>query len=70
MSNRRKIKAPRNALLAALCDQLPVPGGCPDCNAEQTMTRDGNGIYRLTVAHDDTCPWLAGIERRKGETTC
>ncbi|ROR53277.1 hypothetical protein EDD41_0412 [Luteococcus japonicus] len=68
MSNRRKAQAIQ--ALDAMCDQLPIPGGCLDCNAEQTMTRDSNGVYRITIHHEDTCPWLAGIERRKGETTC
>ncbi|HIW29781.1 MAG TPA: hypothetical protein H9987_07185 [Candidatus Luteococcus avicola] len=63
MSNRRKI----NAHLDTLCDQPPIPGGCLDCNAEQTMTRDSNGVYHITIHHDTTCPWLASIERN-GET--
>jgi len=33
-----------------------VLGGCDDCNAYQDVTRV-DGIYRITVRHDDTCPW-------------
>lgn len=41
----------------------PMPGGCPDCNAVQTLTASG-GIYVLQIAHDDTCPALAKRERK------
>lgn len=40
-------------------------GGCEDCNAIQSMSRDEFGIYVLSVEHDATCPTLASIERRK-----
>ncbi len=55
MSNRR---SPRQ-----LTDELDaktghrIPGGCDDCDAYQTMTKQ-DGIYHVTVHHDDTCPWL------------
>jgi hypothetical protein len=39
-----------------------LPGGCDDCNAYQTMTRAGGGLYLLTTHHDDTCPALAASE--------
>jgi len=32
-----------------------VPGGCPDCDAVQTVHRDGPGVWRIVVAHDDSC---------------
>lgn len=35
-----------------------LPGGCDDCNAYQTVTTQGGGLYVLTVHHDETCPWL------------
>ena len=47
--------------LDALLDQR-VAGGCQDCDANQVMTAAG-GVYVITVAHDDTCPWLRSRER-------
>ena len=38
-------------------------GGCPDCDAEQSFSRDNDGIYHLLIEHDPTCPRLARIER-------
>lgn len=42
-----------------------TPGGCPDCDAFQTVERvaveNGHHFYRMTVAHDDGCPWLSGV---------
>lgn len=44
-----------------------LPGGCPDCDAWQTVERidaeNGHHFYRLTIAHDDGCPWLNGVTR-------
>ena len=37
-----------------------LPGGCNDCNAYQTMTRVDDGLYVLTVHHDESCPVLNG----------
>jgi hypothetical protein len=38
-----------------------LPGGCDDCAAYQTVTRVADGLYVLTVHHDDTCPALNGV---------
>ena len=38
------------------------PGGCPDCDAFQTLDED-HGVYLLTVHHDDGCPFLSGVTR-------
>jgi len=38
-------------------------GGCDDCGACQTLTTDGAGIYVLTVEHEHSCPYLAGVTR-------
>ena len=40
-------------------------GGCPDCHAEQSFSRDKSGIYHLLIEHDPSCPTLARIERRQ-----
>lgn len=55
MSNRRRLRT-----LDRLSGQR-IPGGCPDCLAYQTVQVNG-GIHRITVHHDDTCPWL--LQRR------
>jgi hypothetical protein len=36
---------------------LRIPGGCDDCDAYQTVDTRHAPIYRITVHHDDTCPW-------------
>lgn len=39
---------------------LRIPGGCPDCDAYQTVEPVTEGVTLLTVHHDDTCPtWRA-----------
>ena len=49
------------SLFAAVADQR-IPGGCPDCAAEQTLTEELPGLWKLTIAHDDTCPALRNRE--------
>ena len=34
-----------------------MPGGCDDCDAYQTVTREAEGMYRMLVHHDATCPF-------------
>lgn len=58
MSNRRKAQTIQ--ALDALVGCPPIPGGCPDCNAEVTLERDESGVYHITIHHDPTCPMLAG----------
>ena len=44
-----------------------IPGGCDDCDAYQEMTQQ-DGIYVLTVHHDDTCStWQQIRARRKAQ---
>jgi hypothetical protein len=31
---------------------------CPDCDSEVQVSRQPNGVYAATVAHDETCPAL------------
>ena len=50
-------------VLAALIGQR-IPGGCDDCDAYQTM-QTVDGIFILSVHHDDTCPTLHRIEGRQ-----
>lgn len=37
---------------------------CPDCNVNVFVDEDAavDGEYRLTVAHDETCPQMVGHE--------
>lgn len=60
MSNRRKLKPqhPVSAQVAAL-DGAHIPGGCGHCDAYQTINAHGYGpdVHRITVHHDDWCPW-------------
>jgi hypothetical protein len=42
-----------------------VPGGCDTCDAIQTVQRlDCGRVYRLTVAHDWSCPTLRAMRKR------
>lgn len=36
--------------------------GCPDCSAEMTHEQVAEGIYSVTVRHDDGCPTLHRIQ--------
>lgn len=36
-----------------------VPGGCECCDAYQTATPVGEGLWIINVHHDDWCPVLA-----------
>lgn len=39
-----------------------VSGGCLDCNADQALEETAPGVWKLTVRHDPTCPWLTQNE--------
>jgi hypothetical protein len=41
-----------------------MPGGCDDCDAYQTVEKQSDGLYVLTVHHDPTCPHLRGRKER------
>lgn len=34
----------------------PIPGGCPDCNAHQTIRQTPTTWLILQIWHDNTCP--------------
>ena len=44
------------ALRAAAAKGGRIPGGCESCNAYQTCEAVEEGIWSLTVHHDDWCP--------------
>jgi hypothetical protein len=36
---------------------IEIYGGCESCDAHQTVAPlGGQGVFRLTVHHDDSCP--------------
>lgn len=35
-----------------------IPGGCPDCDAEQRIQQFAPNVWTLVIAHDDHCPVL------------
>lgn len=49
---------PRPASVLEALTGRRLPGGCDDCDAFQTITKHGDGLYVLTVHHDRTCPQL------------
>jgi hypothetical protein len=68
VSNRRRLPAtpqnPANAIIASL-DGAQVPGGCDHCDAYQTVRAhaDGPGLHKITVHHDEWCPWWRRTRR-------
>jgi hypothetical protein len=36
---------------------------CQDCISDAIFDRVAPGVYHLTIAHDDTCPWFAQREQ-------
>lgn len=58
MSNHTNAGRPLGWL--ADLEGLRIPGGCPDCAADQTLECVAEGVTVLTVHHDATCPtWAA-----------
>lgn len=43
-------------------DGCRLPGGCDDCTAYQEFDASRAPLYRVTVHHDETCPWLKAKE--------
>ena len=44
-------------------DGARIPGGCDHCDAYQTAAAIDDGIYRVTVHHDDDCQVIAAHEK-------
>jgi len=44
--------------ILALMTEGEIPGGCDDCNAYQKVVQEGHNLFKITVFHDDTCPFL------------
>ncbi len=60
MSNRKRPDRNKTALdtITAAVGNQRLTGGCDACAAFQTMTKRDDGVFRVTVHHDDSCPWL------------
>lgn len=38
-------------------DGARIYGGCAHCDAYQTVHPASAGVWKITVHHDDWCPW-------------
>lgn len=52
---------PLEVLFSQIEDQ-PIPGGCDQCAAYQTVVTLAPGVHSLTVHHDDWCPVLRAMK--------
>jgi hypothetical protein len=57
MSRRRKARKPAGP--PGYVRRMAVAAECPDCDSDVTAARDGDGMWHVSVAHDDECPQLA-----------
>ena len=56
---------PIHALLASAATKgQHVRGGCDSCDAHQTLEEVDDGIWSLTVHHDDDCPVLRAAKAK------
>lgn len=55
----------RIARLVGPLDGTRIPGGCDTCDAYQTVEPVLSGWWNISVHHDDWCPTLAAMERRR-----
>jgi hypothetical protein len=64
VSNRRATrKTQKPAVPPEGVRQMAIASECPDCQSEVTARCDPDGMWRVSVAHDDECPQLAWRER-------
>jgi hypothetical protein len=45
-------------------DGARIPGGCDRCDAYQPVEATLAGVWKITVHHDDWCPWVAARDAR------
>lgn len=64
MSNGRPFRRQLTDLLGPL-DGARIPGGCDTCDAYQTTQPLTEGVWQLTVHHDDDCTTFATIEANR-----
>jgi hypothetical protein len=48
-------------------DGAQIPGGCDQCDAYQTAAAVQAGIWVITVHHDNWCPSLRAMQKRRGQ---
>jgi hypothetical protein len=72
MSNRRRLKPTQREqntvgetsdtmnFLRSI-EGIPLPNGCPDCFATQTVREGSGGEWRVKIMHRDSCPALRGV---------
>ncbi|CAN5121020.1 hypothetical protein BH11ACT1_BH11ACT1_19300 [soil metagenome] len=58
--NRAERRAARTRTPDEIVLNFAAAYACPDCGSENELTTDFPGVYRLTVRHDPTCPFLKG----------
>lgn len=61
-----RLDAARLPTMRATLDALvgrTTPGGCLECDADQRVTHEGGGVYRLVIVHEDGCPMLRRAQR-------
>ena len=52
---------PLDDLMGQIEDQ-PIPGGCEECDAYQTVEMVKPGVHMIRVHHDDWCPALRAMK--------
>lgn len=62
--NRAERRRQRRRSPSPLVQAYAAAYRCPDCIAETRLEQHGPGLYRLVVAHDDTCPTFRQMEDR------
>ena len=78
MSNRRRLKPTQReqntvgetsdtVKFLRSIEGIPLPNGCPDCSATQTVRAGSGGEWRVKVMHSDSCPALPGVLDQYGE---
>ena len=61
VSKRRKARKP--VVPPEYVQRMAAAAACPDCRSDVTAGRDADGMWHVSVAHDDECPQLAWRER-------
>lgn len=62
--HRRRLSAAqtRVAQLLGPLDGAQLPGGCPTCDAYQTVTPIAAGAWTINIHHDEWCPTYSSTQ--------
>lgn len=62
--HRRRLSAAQGRVGATLgpLDGARIPGGCPDCDAYQTVAPKAPGVWTVAAHHDDGCATYARVQ--------